>query len=622
MTPNRLTAIAFRWSISALFALWLFAHNAKAQTAATPQSQVVTHYYCVTSQISQPTVYLSESFDAPGADVGTVSRAYKTFLAQKYAVKSSVGIMCTNYGTLAAAEDARKKRLAQLTQAKKLAIDKTGWKYAAPQNATATPASAAGSSASVVQNSVTPAVNPTPPARQLPTSPASKSAAAAAAADPYAEMRAQAWARDEEANRQRWAGPRQSPAAYTPQWMMQNKVIRGTVRRIEIDNSNFPRWVTIYFKESPDATFVVCSASPGIFEEQVGTDLSVLIGQTLEVAGSVSGAMCGHKVPKGSIQVYQKAQWQLIAPQKVAGAAPGQGAALAGGRTSADLPSGNVNLSVCNAGKVDVDFFVAKQGPVTSAHIVPAACARVYAADAAAPAYVGLALVDSRGQWGAARRLDLLPDLGEDDLGRDTLNKVQKSVSVRHGNQDVPAQLQLLFRPRDRSCTNPAPTHYAENHLPYNATGLQRNLAIQQDHTMDNMQGPPTCTNQYYVLNVVAYPDTGEVTFADKCTQCPSTEPALSPAQKAAARQNISALSGLSPAFAQMVNQGEKQVWDESQSRSAVAQPMNWNELKVALANVRSGGREDDPRKCLSLSSSAEPFHGSTSVRRGRPCIG
>jgi len=39
MTPNRLAAIAFRWSISAVFTLWLFAPKAQAQSAATPRGQ-------------------------------------------------------------------------------------------------------------------------------------------------------------------------------------------------------------------------------------------------------------------------------------------------------------------------------------------------------------------------------------------------------------------------------------------------------------------------------------------------------------------------------------------------------------------------------------------------------
>ena len=48
------------------------------------------------------------------------------------------------------------------------------------------------------------------------------------------------------------------PAAYGPKWMGQNMVIVGTVSRVEIDTTGSPQWVSIYFKESPDATFVLC----------------------------------------------------------------------------------------------------------------------------------------------------------------------------------------------------------------------------------------------------------------------------------------------------------------------------------------------------------------------------
>src|SRR5881396_3259887 len=90
----------------------------------------------------------------------------------------------------------------------------------------------------------------------------------------------------------------------------------------------------------------------------------------------------------------------------------------------------SVRLQVCNAGKVDVDVFVSGAGKVSSSHVGSADCATVAeTAGAMGPAYVGLALVDSRGQWGAARRLDLLPALGEGVLSRATQN-----ISVRHGN--------------------------------------------------------------------------------------------------------------------------------------------------------------------------------------------
>ncbi len=45
MTPNRLVAIAFRWSISAMLTLWLLAPNAQAQSAATAINGVYNGTY-------------------------------------------------------------------------------------------------------------------------------------------------------------------------------------------------------------------------------------------------------------------------------------------------------------------------------------------------------------------------------------------------------------------------------------------------------------------------------------------------------------------------------------------------------------------------------------------------
>jgi hypothetical protein len=57
MTPNRLAAIAFRWSITAVFALWLFAPNAQAQSAATAINGVYNGTY--TCAIGPRTLKLS-----------------------------------------------------------------------------------------------------------------------------------------------------------------------------------------------------------------------------------------------------------------------------------------------------------------------------------------------------------------------------------------------------------------------------------------------------------------------------------------------------------------------------------------------------------------------------------
>jgi hypothetical protein len=135
--------------------------------------------------------------------------------------------------------------------------------------------------------------------------------AADAAGNPNATVEAQMIRRDEEVNRQRWAGTRQSPAAYDPKWMGQNVAIVGTVSRVEVDPNGSPQWVTIYFKESPSATFVVCSPYPDLFQERVGLNLSALVGKTLEAAGQVESPYCGGKAPKGSIRVVESKQWHV-----------------------------------------------------------------------------------------------------------------------------------------------------------------------------------------------------------------------------------------------------------------------------------------------------------------------
>ena len=46
--------------------------------------------------------------------------------------------------------------------------------------------------------------------------------------------------------------------------------IVGTVSRVEVDPNGSPQWVTIYFKESPDAMFVVCSPYPDCSRRRSG----------------------------------------------------------------------------------------------------------------------------------------------------------------------------------------------------------------------------------------------------------------------------------------------------------------------------------------------------------------
>lgn len=279
--------------------------------------------------------------------------------------------------------------------------------------------------------------------------------------------------------------------------------------------------------------------------------LSAFKGGTIEVVVSIRGipedAALQHAKALAARPLGATARTGYVyaqpLPKTVAPAAlPPRKALVAG----SEPPLKNVALSVCNAGTVDIDvlvavadtivsfengdsrrpsrsYDVAEQVPIRSSHVVPSACARVYSENVGFPIYVGLAFVDSRGQWGTARGLHNLPDFGIGD-GRqserpDVLTFTDKSVAFRRADKEVAAQMQLLFRPRDPTCRSSSPSHIAQDHLPWNATGLQRLGAQQEDRNFDNMLNrnrtpssfDESCEILGYVLNVVAYPDSREI---------------------------------------------------------------------------------------------------------------
>ena len=367
--------------------------------------------------------------------------------------------------------------------------------------------------------------------------------------------------------------PVQSPASYGAAWMGQSRVIRGTVSRVSVKFGVRPQWLTIFFKESPDAAFVVCSPYPDMFQETVG-DLYRLVGKTLEVTGEVEGSMCAGKA--GSIRVLESKAYRVLGLQA-------QAAGRVAVRPVRDSVDTYVGLDICNAGEVDLDALLAKQGGVASTHLAPRDCAHVYEENGATPAFVGFAFADSHEQWGTARRLDLLPD-----FGIDVLTRADRNASVRRGSKDVSAQLQLLFRPPVPKCTTP---RSEMEKLSVFASSAERERAA----SFDRMNPPKTvCDSFDYTLNAVAYPDTREVTFEKKCFECPDTH--ASPEQRAAEQQGMGTMSKISPLaggiLAGMAASGEEQELKESLEGPPEFQRMNWNEMNHALAYVHgSGGR-------------------------------
>ena len=270
------------------------------------------------------------------------------------------------------------------------------------------------------------------------------------------------------------------------------------------------------------------------------------------------------------------------------------GAVLLLGLFQAPLPlraQGSVSLSVCNAGKVDVDVILSQRGKVSQSHIRPADCAPVaLAAGAMESAYVGIALVDSRGQWGAAKRLDLLPALGDGVLSR-----ANEKVPVPRGNSSVSLAIQLLFRPRVPTCTSPDLRYSEVANLPINATGAER-AAAQRDDDSNRRNQQTVCDTLDYTLNVEGFADTDEITFKPECDPCDEkSEAQLTPEQRAArqreadsANQLIGTLSGLGPGAilrSALETEGPdaEQKRKARESRLSPTRRMDWSDLLTTL---------------------------------------
>jgi hypothetical protein len=268
---------------------------------------------------------------------------------------------------------------------------------------------------------------------------------------------------------------------------------------------------------------------------------------------------------------------------------------------SAPAYAQGVFLRVCNAGTVDVDVFVSRAGRISSTHIGPADCAAVAeSAGAMGPAYLGLAFIDSRGQWGAARRLDLLPDLGSGVLSRAT-----RTATVPHGNAPVSLLMPLLLRPAVPACRD-YQTSSAAAQLPLNATPAQRRAAAAED--TNRPPGQTVCDTVGYTLNVQAYAETREITFRQECDPCDKKADAtLTPEERvaqqqreAAANRVIGTLSGLGPAgavFGGIVQRQQQEEVEERRARESRLSPtqrMEWSALLPALrSQSRSQGLWD-----------------------------
>jgi hypothetical protein len=148
------------------------------------------------------------------------------------------------------------------------------------------------------------------------------------------------------------------------------------------------------------------------------------------------------------------------------------------------LHAQSVTLNICNTGTVDLDAIFSGGGPVLDSTIRPGTCAAVAKSEGGgmAPAYLGLAFTDSRGQYGAARRF----------ASPNTLT-LDGSRTVQRRNVSVP--LQLLFQARFPVCEK----------VPTGTSAVFGNTTI--------VEVTNVCEDLGYTMLVETHPDSHEVSL-------------------------------------------------------------------------------------------------------------
>lgn len=179
--------------------------------------------------------------------------------------------------------------------------------------------------------------------------------------------------------------------------------------------------------------------------------------------------------------------------------------------------SGSVTFEVCNMGQIDIDVLFMQKSTPSETHVRPATCQTVARADGAMePATVGIAFVDARGQWGAARRFDYIPHMGRKTpplgvrlaelatKGRDSdsvevLSAATGTQSVRRGNAMASLPMQLLFQPRFPECRQAGTGNSSTQTIGRRTTTIIEVVTI--------------CEELGYTLKVEAHPDSREASL-------------------------------------------------------------------------------------------------------------
>jgi hypothetical protein len=238
-----------------------------------------------------------------------------------------------------------------------------------------------------------------------------------------------------------------------------------------------------------------------------------------------------------------------------------------------------VTLTICNAGKVDVDAYLVRQSSTLTTHIAPAKCGVLEKVEGSAkPGIVGFGFTDTKGQWGGVRRTEVWPD----SIGG-VFEPVKQTLTVRHGAANENVTGLVSYTSATPYC---APAGEVTMSVPTPQYPGQKVAPIAAPK-IDPTKGPLVCHDMAYDLTVIPYADSHELAFDSHCYPCET------PVERAAAEEaeavdpfNLASMPGVGGIIGKgIVNLTQAGINQEKQERARRAEidkgpyHMNWKDL-------------------------------------------
>jgi len=191
----------------------------------------------------------------------------------------------------------------------------------------------------------------------------------------------------------------------------------------------------------------------------------------------------------------------------------------------------SVMLTICNAGKVDLDAYLIRPGSALTTHVASAKCAVLEKVEGPAkPGTIGFGFTDTKGQWGGVRRTEVWPD-----SINSAFEPTKQTLTVKHGAANASIAGLVSYTSAAPYCAQTQST--TAPRAPATTTAGRIADAVRGAPLND---GPVVCHDQTYSLTVIPYPDSHELAFDSHCYPCESPE-------ERAALENLTAADMFAP---------------------------------------------------------------------------